>query len=62
MKRILKALLKTIGTIVIFIILPILYVFSIFLGFKIWCIISLSFIFLCIIICIFMNYYESEDE
>ena len=61
MKRILKALLKTIGTIIIFIVLPLLYIFSIFISFKMWLIILISIPTLIIIIFIFMSYYESEE-
>lgn len=61
MKRILKALLKTLGTIIIYIVLPLLYIFSIFISFKMWLIISISIPTLVIIIFIFMSYYESEE-
>lgn len=61
MKRILKAILKTLGTIIIYIVLPLLYIFSIFISFKMWLIISISIPTLVIIIFIFMSYYESEE-
>lgn len=61
MKRILKALLKTIGTIILGA-LPILYVCTLFLGVKTFMIITISIIVMSIVIIIFMENYESEDE
>lgn len=61
MKRILKALLKTIGTIILGA-LPILYVCTLFLGVKTFMIITISIIVISIVIIIFMENYESEDE